>query len=200
MSLTKEEKKSFLTKSYNLARSAYEWKSVAFFEGVIILFLIGFMIYQLNNVPVRLVPQFNMDKEYVTKENSSDYEYLKVVSSYDLNNFASYTPETIEFQSKNLLKRLSPSAYADYSRLLTKRIEVIKSQKISQSFSPVDIRVFNGKSILFKGIEKRWVGRDSVFEGEKVFVIKYEIINGIPKIASIKEFKKYDDAVDFARL
>lgn len=191
-------KNEFMSKVYNLSRSAKEWKTIAFFEGFIIVILLGFIVQQASTVAVRLIPQFNLEKEYLTKVDDTNLEYLRIIAESDLNNYASWTPYTVEKQFKKLTSRLAPGSYGDFRLDLKIKAESRKREQVSQAFIPSGAKSY-GENIVVKGTIKRWVGSDSVYDGDMFYTLKYRTLEGIPLIVSVRGYKTLEKAVKAAK-
>lgn len=188
-----------LSKSLNLAKSKSEWRYIAIFEGILITALVVALIYMFTSVPVRLVPQENPNKTYLTKSGSSDMEYLRIISESDLNNFTDWQPYTIESQWKKLIGRLSSSSYGEFRAALLK-FEDEKESQISQTFyeSETPPRVY-GTNVVYEGKLVRKVGSEEVFNGKMFYVIYYTYESGIPGIDLIEWFDSKKEAKSAAQ-
>lgn len=188
----------YLNKVYNLSKKVSEWKQIAFYQGVIIFMLLIFMMYQASSAPVRLIPQMSPEKSFLTEKGSQNNEYLRIISEADLSTYTTWSPDNVKKQFDKLIPRIAPGSYGPLRMELKVKAEINADEKVSQTYMVSSSRVFD-RNVVFSGHLKRWVGSDSVFDGEVFFVVKYLTVGGIPMVLSVDEFKEYEQAVGFAK-
>jgi len=188
----------YLSRVYNLSKKVSEWRQIAMYQIVVIFVLIGFLIYQSNSVPVRLIPQSNPEKEYLTKQNSQDTEYKRLISESDVMNYTSWTPRTVKKQFAKLVPRVAPAAYGKIRLELNKDQKRISREEISQTFNISSTQTFYD-NVLFSGQLRRWMGSDIVFNDEVHYVFRYQTLNGVPYLLQKEKFNNYKEAAAFAK-
>lgn len=200
MEETPLNKNIFLNKSRNLARKASEWKQIAYFEALVIMGLIFFLIYQSSTVPVRLVPQMNPNQVFLTKEGTSVGEYLRIISEADMGSYLDYTPDTIERQWNNLIGRLASNSYGKIRQNLKEGIEQQIVDGVSQTFTQKGVAVAYGKKVFVMGRLVRRVGSEEIANDMAYYVTEYTYKSGVPMIMGIKRFEDEKAARNFAKI
>lgn len=125
-------------------------------------------------VPAYLKQSFWAEGEVVSKE------YLEEMTMFFANLVLNVTPESIEYQSKIVLKYVSPEFHNIlYQRLLGEG-ERLKKESLSTSFRPQEIKADNTKGeAIISGILTQYVGDKKAGQVKESYKATYGYSNGI---------------------
>lgn len=180
--------KNFVSRTYNLSRSVKEWRFVALLEAVLLISLMGVVVYQSQNTPVRLIPQSDPLKEYMTGVNSIDSQYLQIISTSDILMYANWTPHIVKRQISDLTTRISPKTFNSYRPALIKKSNEWEKAGVTQSFMLGGLTSYNdGNVILVEGTVERTMTGEILFSGPRFYAVVYDIQLGVPMIEAIYE-------------
>lgn len=190
----------YLRKMVNMARQASDWKYMALISWATAAYLVYLLVSVSQNAPVRLVPQLNPDREFLTETGGGGKEYLQIVSEYDAILYTTWQPYTVEKQWNKLIRRISPADYGEMRLRLKEEAKRQSEQQVSQVFYQSGPPVVYGERVLFSGELKRYVGAEPVAAGSVYFVFEYNYIGGIPMIKDIKKFENRVKAQSYAEV
>ena len=156
--------------------------------GTLLISIIG-ILYVAQNTRTVLVPATLEKSIWVSAHSASD-DYFSEMAVFFANFRLNYSPQTVDFQFKHLLKYVTPQA----SGLLTAELSGIalniKEKSFSQVFIPAEVKISDPEnhSFIIKGMEKHFVGSQMVEEIPKEYQIIFQMLNGQIYVSAFKDF------------
>ena len=141
----------------------------------------------LNNQKVIIIPG-HLESKIEIQGNHVSEQYLKEMTRYILSLAVNYSASSAKNQFSELLPRFNVTVYDEARESYEKLARQIVRNQISQVFYLSDIQ-FNEKTIIVKGILKRTVKNEEVFNGKAKFNLEYQIILGKFVILGLWEVK-----------
>ena len=148
------------------------------------------IIYVAQNNRVVLVPTTLEKSIWVSADDASD-EYFSEMAVYFANYRLSFTPQTVDFQFKNLLKYVTPQANGILTGELNALASDIKGKNYSQVFFSGQVEVMDKPTHMFllKGVERHFIGSQQIEELSKEYQIQFQLNNGKIYVSQFKEAK-----------
>ena len=165
---------------------------------VLLLFVaISGIIYTAQNTRTVLVPT-NLEKSiWVSGKEASD-DYFAEMATYFANYRLTFSPDTADYQFKNLLKYVTPQASGVLSSELKVLATDVKGKNYAQVFYPIAVQVVDRQKHIFsiEGSERHFIGSQQVEELGKKYLMRFELLNGKIYVAAFKESKQDQTAAE----
>jgi len=116
-------------------------------------------------------------------------EYLDQMGSWVIQQFASVTPSTIDFQTSNILKYVHPSVHGDLSVRFKAGAQRLKAENLSRLFMPREVRISEeAQAVALIGYQESWVS-DKRLPGEniKAYLVKFDYDGSKVTIKELRE-------------
>ena len=132
-----------------------------------------------------------VDKRIVIQGSSVNAEYIELFSKYAMGLLLNYTPQIYDDQITDLLKITSPRYYPALNRKMLEMKENVKRLVITSVFYPQILRINQEKQeIKILGLRIQTAQGQEVERTEKIYILKYQMINGRFYVDGIEEVEK----------
>lgn len=132
-----------------------------------------------------------VDKRIVIQGSSVNTEYIELFSKYAMGLLLNYTPRIYDDQITDLLKLTSPRYYPALNRKLIEMKENVKRLAITSMFYPQILRINQEKQeIKILGLRIQTAQGQEIERKEKIYMLKYQMINGRFYVDGIEEIEK----------
>ena len=132
-----------------------------------------------------------VDKRIVIQGNSVNAEYIELFSKYAMSLLLNYTPQIYDDQINDLLKLTSPRYFPALNRKMIEMKENVKRLAITSMFYPQTLRINqDDQEIKILGLRIQTAQGYEVEREEKIYNLKYQMINGRFYVDGIEEIEK----------
>ena len=132
-----------------------------------------------------------VDKRIVIQGSSVNTEYIELFSKYAMGLLLNYTPQIYDDQITDLLKLTSPRYYPALNRKMIEMKENVKRLTITSVFYPQILRINQeNQEIKILGLRIQTAQGQEIERAEKIYILKYEMINGRFYVDGIEEIEK----------
>lgn len=178
----------------NAFKTAQAWRTATFVVGAVAIALAFALVSSTRNTPVVLVPEnlaTSSDRMTVTTNGEikgTSNEYVANVAMGDLSLILNFTPENVVTQHKRFLNRVTDDLYVQQKETLLAQAAQLKSDNITQSFFPSEVRVTpEGNSAVIQGTQIRYVGGKEMQRVSLTYVISYKVYKGYMHVADLHQ-------------
>jgi type IV conjugative transfer system protein TraE len=178
----------------NAFKTAQAWRTATFVVGAVAIALAFALVSSTRNTPVVLVPESlatSSDRMTVTTNGEikgTSNEYVANVAMGDLSLILNFTPENVVTQHKRFLNRVTDDLYVQQKETLLAQATQLKSDNITQSFFPSEVRVTpEGNSAVIQGTQIRYVGGKEMQRVSLTYVISYKVYKGYMHVADLHQ-------------
>jgi type IV conjugative transfer system protein TraE len=178
----------------NAFKTAQAWRTATFVVGAVAIALAFALVSSTRNTPVVLVPESlatSSDRMTVTTNGEikgTSNEYVANVAMGDLSLILNFTPENVVTQHKRFLNRVTDDLYVQQKEKLLAQAAQLKSDNITQSFFPSEVRVTpEGNSAVIEGTQIRYVGGKEMQRVSLTYVISYKVYKGYMHVADLHQ-------------
>lgn len=116
-------------------------------------------------------------------------EYLEQMGSWIIQQFATVTPATIDYQSAMLLKYIHPSQYGELAVRFKMGANRIKAENLSKIFMPREMRISEkGQEVALIGVQSTWIADKRVPGDEiKAYLVGFDYDGSRVTIRELRE-------------
>lgn len=127
-------------------------------------------------------------------------EYLEQMGSWVIQQYATVTPSSIDYQSNLLLKYVHPSLYGDLAIRFKIGSNRLKADNMSKIFMPREVRISEkGQSLVLIGAQSTWIADKRVPNDEmKAYIVTFDYDGSRTFIKELREtshLKPFDPPV-----
>ncbi len=160
--------------------------------------LLGAAIFLAQDHTVRtvLTPP-NITKAFWVDGKALGPEYLEQMGIWVVQQYASFTPTSIDQQNNLLLKYVHPSIHGDLAIKFKIASQKVKADSVSRYFFPREVRISEkGNAVVFIGQQDMWIADKKVPESKaKAFLVSFQYDG---QNTTIKELRETDPRNPFA--
>lgn len=164
------------------------------FQGILAISLLsnaliaGAFLVQDHTVRTILVPP-TITKSFWVDGHSLGPEYLEQMGLWVVQQYASVTPSSIDFQNSNILKYVHPAVHGALSIRFNIAAQKIKTDTLSKYFFPREVRLSEvGKMVAFVGTQETWIGDKKVPDAvSKAYLVAFEYDGANVTIKELRE-------------
>ncbi|MFZ5571297.1 MAG: TraE/TraK family type IV conjugative transfer system protein [Thermodesulfobacteriota bacterium] len=132
-----------------------------------------------------------VDKRIVIQGSSVNTEYIELFTKYAMGLLLNYTPGIFDDQISDLLKLTSPRYYPALNRRMLEIKGDVKRLSITSMFYPQLLRINQEKQeINILGLRIQTARGQEVERVEKIYLMKYQLLNGRFYVDGIEEVEK----------
>lgn len=158
--------------------------------------LAGIFLGQDHSVRTILTPP-NVTKTFWVDGKNLGPEYLEQMGIWIVQQYATFTPSTIDSQNNLLLKYVHPSIHGDLAIRFKMAAQKVKADSVSRYFFPREVRISEkANAVVFIGQQDMWIADKKVPESKtKAFLISFQYDG---QNTTIKELRETDPRNPFA--
>lgn len=145
-----------------------------------------------RSVRTVLVPT-EISKTFWVDGHNLSPEYLEQMGVWVIQQYATVSPGSVDFQTGQILKYVHPSVHGDLTRRFQRSAQKMKADNISKVFMPREIRMSQeAKSVVLLGTLTSWVADKRVSDELKAFRVTFEYDGSKVFINELKETNSKD--------
>jgi conjugal transfer pilus assembly protein TraE len=152
--------------------------------------LSSFLFSVWHHHTVEITP-FSGSPGYFKSQSNVDSHYLSLMAENFVNERLNVSPETVDANHKRLLSFVNHKHYSAIFRVLANEAKIIKSKKMSSTFSIERIKTNpNQLTVFVSGVLKRYVGLQPLNDEHKSYALGFQYQDSrlsISKFAVLKE-------------
>ena len=132
-------------------------------------------------------PEIN--KTFWVDGRSLGPEYLEQMGVWVIQQFATVTPSSIDYQSGQILRYVHPTQYGELSIRFKVGANRIKAENLSKIFMPREVRISEkGQSLVLIGMESKWIADKRVPNDElKAYIVSFDYDGSKVTIKELRE-------------
>lgn len=156
--------------------------------GLLLISIMG-TVYVAKNTRIVLIPA-TLDKSIWVSASTASDDYFGQMAIFFAGFRLNFSPQTVDFQFKNLLQYVSPESSGILSGQLSGIAADIKGKNFSEVFIPGEVRPLDPENhaYVIKGMEKHFIGSQMVEEVPKEYQIVFQLNNGKIYVSSFKDY------------
>jgi conjugal transfer pilus assembly protein TraE len=152
------------------------------------LFISGAFLVQDHTVRTLLVPP-TITKSFWVDGHELGPEYLEQMGLWVVQQYASVTPSSIDFQNSQILKYVHPTVHGNLAIRFKIAAQKIKADSLSKYFFPREVRLSEiGKMVAFVGVQETWIADKKVPDSvAKAYLVAFEYDGSNVTIKELRE-------------
>lgn len=181
------DRTDFDTRFNALVRNDKWLKKLLFISILTTLLLTILLLKNVNKERVVMIPQVAPENKLWISQSDVSNEYLTILTRNIMDLVLNITPDTVISEHHEVLKFVTPSAYAELKTKLNDISKIITNNDISQNFFIHDIRIMHSKKIVFvSGSLVEYIDKTLSNTTQQIYKLTYQSKNYGVKLTGLE--------------
>lgn len=151
------------------------------------VFMAGALATMDKTVRTVMMPP-EVTKSFWVDGRSVSPEYLEQMGTWVIQQFASVTPGSADYQKDSILRYVHPSVYGDLNVRFQHGANRLKSENISKIFFPREVRISQQlQALALIGVQQTWIADKRAGDEMKAYVVMFHYDGAKVTIKELRE-------------